>query len=254
MKQNTNKLELAKTKFYDSYHEKNDQYFAVIRENNFTYYYIQKAIHQIYEEAAPKSVLDVGCGVGTLAFYLAAKGSKVDGYDVSPRAIGIAEKYKKISGEKRINFYNKDVQKENFTNKYDLVICTEVIEHLENDEKMLKTLYGLLREGGNLLLSTPSDNAPLFKLGFLRKFDLEVGHLRRYSLESLIVKIESAGFEVKNASKVEGILRNSLFTLPYIGNFIRFIKGPLIPLFHTVDLISANIFGESDLIIIAEKN
>lgn len=251
MKQNTKQ---TKTDFYNTYHKKNDDYFEIIKDGNFTYFYIQQSLTYIYHHMTPKRVLDIGCGVGTIGFFLTTKGSIVDGYDVSSRAISIASNYKKIGHIQNINFYNKDVQLEKFESNYDLVTCTEVIEHLEDDEKMIETIHKSLKRKGYLLLSTPSINAPLFKLGLLRRFDTEVGHLRRYELNDLVNLISRKGFTVEKSYKVEGILRNSLFTLPLLGNLIRLIKGPLIPLFHKLDIISAKIFGESDLIIVARKN
>lgn len=250
MKYNT---KVAKNNFYDEYHQKNDNYFEIISKNNFTYFYIQKALSFVFSKKKPTKVLDIGCGVGTIGFYLTSLGSDVVGFDVSPRAIAIANNYKKISKIESITFFNKDVQKSKYSSDFELVICTEVIEHLEKDTEMLKTIHSSLSKGSYLLLSTPSINAPLFRMGMLKKFDDEVGHLRRYSPNELKKMIESAGFSVLKLYKVEGILRNSLFTLPIIGNLIRLIKGPLVPLFHFFDEISASIFGESDIIVVARK-
>ncbi len=249
MKQNTNKKS-----FYDKYHEKNDFFFEVIGENNFTYFYIQKALHKVLMKKKIRNVLDVGCGVGTLGFYLAGKGMNVSCYDISPRAISIANQYKEKSGLKNIEFKNKDVQQQKFIKTYDLVICTEVIEHLKSDDKMLVTIYKALNKGSFLLLSTPSVNAPLFRLGLLSEFDFNVGHLRRYKLEELEEQIKAAGFSIIESNKVESVVRNSLFTFPILGNFIRFIKGPFIPLFHFFDSFFTLLFGESDIIVIARKN
>jgi len=90
-------------------------------------------------------------------------------------------------------------------------------------------------------------------MGLLNNFDREVGHLRRYKMEDLIQKLQKHGFRVMNKSKNESILRNSLFTIEHFGILIRPIKGPLVPLFHKLDDYLTSLFGESDLMILAEK-
>ena len=107
---------------------------------------------------------------------------------------------------------------------------------------------------GYLILSTPSKNAPLFKLGLLYDFDRKVGHLRRYKPLEIINKLEENGFTVERLIKTEGVLRNSLFTINGLGILIKFIKGPIVNIVSLIDNITLKIFGESDLIIIAKKN
>jgi ubiquinone biosynthesis O-methyltransferase len=243
----------SKTRFYDIYHKKNDRYQGVIGENNFTYFLLLSYLRFVLLDVkANGNVLDVGCGVGTLAFYLASKGLTVTGIDVSSRAVEIA-RANRLSKELPVEFQLADVTKLATKEKYDLVICTEVVEHIENDLKFLKSIHEHVSPKGYLFLSTPSLNAPLYRLGVLKKFDDEVGHLRRYTEESITELVSKAGFEVIECAKNEGILRNALFTIKPLGQLIRLIKGPLVPIFHFIDHLSLLLFGESDLIVIARK-
>lgn len=252
---NMSKIDQKKS-FYNRYHKQNSVFFKSISDNNFTYFLILKKIKQAfnYFNNRKLSVLDIGCGVGTIGFYIAEKGHTFLGIDISERAISIAKEYKKISRSKNTFFILGDVQSTIIRQKFDMVICTEVIEHLEKDEEMIKRINRLLKRNGILLLSTPSKNAPLFKLGLLRQFDKEVGHLRRYDQDSLTELLNNNGFKVLEFDKTEGILRNSLFTFKLLGQFIRIAKGPLVPFFHYLDRITVKLFGESDLILIAQKN
>lgn len=244
----------SKKDFYNRYHHKNSEFYSVIQDNNFTYFFHIRELKKVLSRMKENSkILDIGCGVGTLAFYLASKGFSVTGIDVSSRAIQIAKIYLDKSGLKKVKFSEGDVQKVKLNTKYDLIVCTEVIEHLENDDKMLETIFSLLNHNGKLLLSTPSLNAPLFKIGLLRNFDREVGHLRRYKMEDLIHKLQHHGFRILNQSNNESVLRNSLFTIKHLGILIRPIKGPLVPLFHKFDDYLTTLFGESDLMVLAEK-
>jgi len=242
--------------FYNLYHKKNSDFFKVISENNLTYFYILPVILTAIKLLGKKKVIsgiDVGCGVGTLAFYLASKGVNMEAYDISSDAIKICKRYKSFSGIKNIHFYCKNVESLSVRNKFDIIVCTEVIEHLRDDLAFIKMLNRFCSKKGYLVISTPSLNAPLYKLGMLDNFDREVGHLRRYTEKRLIKLLKEGGFEIVVTRKVEGVLRNSLFTIKYLGVILKFIKGPLVTIFHRLDLISADVFGESDLIVLARK-
>lgn len=244
------------TSFYDGYHKqnKNKYFYKVIGKNNFTYYLIIRLISKAIDlKGSPRTILDLGCGVGSIDFFLAKQGFKVDGVDISKHAISIARKFKKLSNVSNAAFFLDDVTTFNNHKKYDLIICSEVIEHIEDDKKLLKNMYLLLEKEGVGVITTPSLNAPLFKIGLLKKFDRKVGHLRRYSSQSLINRVQKVGFEVVYLQKSEGLLRNTLYTIPYLGFLIKFLKGPLVPIFHLIDSFLVKIFGESNIYIIVKK-
>lgn len=249
-------MQTSLQKFYNLYHKKNSDFFKIISENNLTYFYILPIILLAIKLLGQKRTihgLDVGCGVGTLAFFLASKGVKMEAYDISSDAIKICKRYKSFSRIKNIQFYCKNVESLSVRNKFDLIVCTEVIEHLQNESKFINKLNSICSKKGYLIISTPSLNAPLYKMGLLDNFDREVGHLRRYTDRRLIKLLKAGGFEIVVSKKVEGIVRNSLFTVRHLGVLLKFIKGPLIPLFHKIDTISAGILGESDIIVLARK-
>lgn len=248
---------VQKNDFYNKYHIKNSRYFKVINDNNVTYFYILPIIKQALGLLKNKKEvvkgIDVGCGVGTLAFYLALRNVNMEAYDVSLSAINICNEYKKYSGTSNVHFHHKDVEKISPSKKYDLLLCTEVIEHLADDVKFLKKLKSVSHNGSILVLSTPSTSAPLYKLGFLKTFDREVGHLRRYDEVALKKLLEENGFQVIKLVKTEGLLRNLLFTVKPFGLLLKVIKGPLVPFFHAIDNIAVKLFGESDLIVLARS-
>ena len=51
--------------------------------------------------------------------------------------------------------------------KYDLITCTEVIEHLYNSKKLLKDCYNLLNDNGILIITTPNNQNWFSRLYFL---------------------------------------------------------------------------------------
>lgn len=237
--------------FYNKYHKSNYRMQEhVIGVHNYTYqvllFYINKYFRNDFH------VLDVGCGVGTVDFYMSTKGIFVEGIDLSSDAIKLAKK-----SALAMNLNNKftcgDVAQIKFNSKFDGVVCSEVIEHVPNDKELLDKISAALKKDGILILSTPSKYSPLFKMGLLKKFDDEVGHLRRYEPVSLISLIENAGFRIIEHRKTEGILRNLLFTSNRFKFLVRFIKWPLTYPVNLIDTILLLLFGEANYYVIAQK-
>lgn len=246
------------TLFYDNYHRlnKNRKFFKSINDYNFTYFLTIKLINRVFSYLKKKeiTVLDLGCGVGAIDFYLAKKGHKILGVDISEEAVSIANAYKDFANIKSANFEVNDVTSYTAKKNFDFVICSEVIEHVKDEHKLLTTIYNSLKKNGYLLLTTPSINAPLYKLGLLTKFDQDVGHLRRYDFHELKKKLEKYNFEIVFCEKNESILRNSLYTFPLLGNLIRLFKIPfIVVLFHKIDAVLVNLWGESNMAFIARK-
>ncbi len=235
--------------FYDGYHKKNNHFSKLIGRGNTTYWYILQLLHKaVLADALRGEVLDVGCGVGSLSLYVSQYATSVLGIDVSKRAIDISESARAALNIKNVVFKRQELEEE--TGVFDLIICSEVIEHIPDDETFLSVLRKNLKTGGYLVLTTPSSQNMLYKLGYYKKFDAEVGHVRRYTEKELIEKLEASDFEYQVLRSVEGPLRNVLFTSK-IGFLLRFIRGPLVPIFHWFDSLSARVFGASDIQVIA---
>ena len=239
--------------FYDLFHKKSHLAHKVISKNNFTYFYILQIINRLRIKKG--KVLDIGCGDGTISLFLASNGWSVVGFDVSKKAVDIANKNAKNLGLRtNCKFFLKDIEKiTKIDHKFDLIICSEVLEHLRNDDSLLVILSRTLSENGLIIISVPSTNAPLYKLGLAKNFDREVGHLRRYSVDSIKKIVEDARFKIIQIDRTESILRNSLFLFKPLGFFIKFIRGFLVKVFHILDKFLVLVFGESQIFIVAKK-
>lgn len=238
---------------HEKFHQKTNIQKRIIDGENFTYRNIINEINQI--NTVGTKVLDIGCGAGTVSFYLASKGYKVFGIDISDKAIrNCQNSAKEMNMTETTEFKVMNFPYETPRKKFDFVLLTEVIEHLEDDEVALNKIFSMLNKNGVVLITTPSANAPLYRLGLTNKFDKEVGHLRRYNLSELEKKCNKAGFKVISVDKKEGILRNFLFINPVAGNLIRVInKFKLSSIVTILDNIFLKLFGESDLFIVAQK-
>jgi 2-polyprenyl-3-methyl-5-hydroxy-6-metoxy-1,4-benzoquinol methylase len=236
---------------YEEFHKKTKNQNKIIEPKNFTY----RLLFDIAQKYVNKSkfVLDIGCGAGTISLYLSSRGINVLGIDISKRAIEEANK-----SAKNLKLENATFEIINFPTEvpkgiYDLVLCFEVLEHLKDDTLALKNIYKLLKKNGILIISVPSKNAPLYKLGYATEFDERVGHLRRYTRYELLQKLKANRFEIIETRLNEGILRNFLFLNPYAGQLVRGMKSIIGELFTFIDNQSVILFGESQIIIVARK-
>lgn len=242
-------------KFYDKFHINTGIQNKVIKKNNFTYRTLIKVIEK-YIKFEDK-ILDIGCGAGTIDFYLASLGYEIKGIDISQKSIVACKESSIILRlEPKLVFQTIEFPNKKPEGKFDLIICSEVIEHIFNDEKAVKAIYNLLSSCGFLILSVPSKNAPLYKIGLATEFDKKVGHLRRYSLEDINNLFTKAGFITKDTIKTEGLMRNVLFLNKTIGKVIKLLNkfGLLSEVVTFFDNLSIPLFGESNIIIVAQKN
>lgn len=240
--------------FYNSYHKKNTNVQRkLIKSDNFTYQTIIRLIEKYF--ITKGKFLDLGCGVGTISFFLAGKGHSGVGFDISSDAIELANSSVSALGlSHQVKFKQKNLQTWMTDAKYDYVICSEVIEHIENDFLLVNKIYNSLTKDGILILSTPLKGAPLFKLGLLGNFDKEVGHLRRYDENILSKMFMRIGFIEIEKIMVEGLFRNSLYTFPLLGKLIRLTKFSVFTrIFNAIDFEFLKIFGPSNIYYVLRK-
>ena len=106
-----------------------------------------------------RRVLDVGCGGGILTEALVRKGARVQGLDASETAIRVARQHAGESGLE-IEYVSgslEDFATEN-ADRFDVITCMELLEHVPDPEALLHSCARLLRPGGDLILATINRN------------------------------------------------------------------------------------------------
>jgi 2-polyprenyl-3-methyl-5-hydroxy-6-metoxy-1,4-benzoquinol methylase len=103
-------------------------------------------------------VLDVGCGNGVISRYLGSLGYEVLGIDVDPKTIAKAAQLNSLPN---VSFTVKSAEQLVAEGKqYDAVICSEVLEHLNNPSALLGTLYKSVKDDGVLVVTVPNGKGP----------------------------------------------------------------------------------------------
>src|SRR5687767_2792036 len=104
---------MIKNKLYERYHSSPKIQTRIIDENNFTYRNIITLLNKNLPKKGSK-ILDIGCGVGTIDFYLSKKNYLITGIDISKQAIHVAKENAKLFKSKNIKFLVGNVNKLKF--------------------------------------------------------------------------------------------------------------------------------------------
>ena len=133
-----------------------------------------------------KSILDVGCGTGANLEALQRELGIEDitGIDLSDKALDVARQ--RVRGEFSVFDVMADAP---LPRKYDLVMTSQVIEHVEQDDLFLQKLHAMC--GRYVFVGTIQ--------GKMRKSEVSIGHLRNYTRAGLEAKMRAAGFDIVRA-------------------------------------------------------
>jgi 2-polyprenyl-3-methyl-5-hydroxy-6-metoxy-1,4-benzoquinol methylase len=140
---------------------------------------------------APRTIADLGCGSGHLLKRLGSlmPEARRYGLDIEPTALQLARQQ-----DPGAEFLLADLQAsppeppEAIQGKTDVIICSEVLEHLAAPQHLVALARGLLRPGGRLIITVPS--------GPRTRFDETIGHLRHYTSDSLRALLEGENLRI----------------------------------------------------------
>lgn len=147
-----------------------------------------------------RSICDLGCGNGHIAGRLATLGYNVTGIDASQSGIRIAERtYPSVKFVE--SMIDGELEQLNLSG-FDLVISSDVIEHMYRPSDLVAAAFSILKPGGHLLLGTPYH-------GYLKNLALAVsgrmdshfsalhdgGHIKFFSVKTLTQLLIAHSFE-----------------------------------------------------------
>jgi 2-polyprenyl-3-methyl-5-hydroxy-6-metoxy-1,4-benzoquinol methylase len=146
-------------------------------------------------------VLDIGCGEGFLAAKLAGKGNRIVGVDLldKPRCAEALTRYVRADLDQGLEQALPALA----TQKFDLILLQDILEHLREPERMLEDCVGLLKPNGRVVISLPNVANITVRLALLcgrfkytTRGILDKTHLRFYTRRSARHLLEKAGYEI----------------------------------------------------------
>ncbi len=167
----------------------------------------------------PLRTFDAGSGNGSFSIYAGIVGNEVLGASFSAREQGDARRRADMIGLAGVEFRILDLRElathVESLGSFDQIICFETIEHLTDDEGLVRSLVGMLKEGGSLLLTAPFDGHRPLYTEQLHPSGVEDGsHVRYgYSQPQLRAIAEGAGLEVTDEGFISGVVSQQLTNL-----------------------------------------
>ena len=162
---------------------------AKVESENFWFRSRNKLIVRILSRhfGNQKSFLEIGCGTG---FVLSGVAAAFPEARMSASEIDLAGLPFVRQRVARAEIFQMDACQIPFKDEFDVIGAFDVIEHIEEDEKVLNQIYNACKPGGGVIITVPQHPwlwSPL---------DTHSHHKRRYTKKELVGKIKEAGFEV----------------------------------------------------------
>lgn len=162
-----NKNELEKfEKISHSWWNKDGEFGILHCINPIRLNYIIEKIKSHYNDISDLEVLDVGCGGGLIATNLAMQGFKVTAIDALQSNIDTALAYATENNIK-VNYLKSTIEELENDKQYDVVICLEVIEHVENVQEFMLNLVKRIKPKGMAIISTINRTKKAYLLGII---------------------------------------------------------------------------------------
>ncbi len=158
-----------------------------------------EVVARLLEEICPKDgrVLDYGCGTGVLFEAALTRAREVIGVDL---VLAAATLWKERRGLDKVRLLAPDAALRDVTpGSVDVVVAAEVLEHIDEPTETLGFFHRVLRPGGSLLVSLPTENRA-YRFGRrLAGFD---GHFHVHDARALDKRIQAHGFRREASSYI----------------------------------------------------
>ena len=153
----------------------------------------------LFETLAPfckDNLLEIGSGIGNISGFLIQRYSQVFLSDLRQEYCELLQK-KFVTGNVVKEIYLFDLGEKDFEKKYpqlqtkfDTVLASNVVEHIEDDSMAIGNCHKLLSKRGHAVVLVPAHQ------WLYNSFDKELGHYRRYTKKKLRTLLEKEGFNV----------------------------------------------------------
>lgn len=161
-------------------------------------WHVRNMIRSLFNRNDKREIFDAGMGFGQYSFFMAKyfKQCNIFGVDVKDEQVNDCNYFFEKAGYNNAKFEIADLTKIDYQNRFDFILNVDVMEHIVEDELVLKNFAASLKKGGKLLINTPSN------LGGSDAHDdddesfIEEHARNGYSKEDITSKLERAGLNV----------------------------------------------------------
>jgi|SRR5690554_200120 len=123
-------------------------------------WYVKRELKKIRKELGTKeiNIFDAGTGYGQYTYFMTKEISPNTIYAVDVKTEWIKDNKDFFAKKniKNVSFGIEDLTQINHYNKFDLIVCVDVMEHIEDDVTVFKNFYSALKNDGYLVINTPS--------------------------------------------------------------------------------------------------
>lgn len=190
-------------------------------------------VSQVQSHDKPiRKIIEVGCGNGNICYALASLGYEVVGMDIDEESIHNAKLKNQFDN---LHFEVRDAKNVPEVNDFDVVICSETLEHLDEPGEMVEKCSNILDQGGLLISTVPNGYGPReliitkpvqalkktalrgaltkvkqsmgYERGTVQSSNFHLEHVQFFSKEELFKLHEERGFELRKFSKADMIER-----------------------------------------------
>jgi SAM-dependent methyltransferase len=202
-------------------------------------------VFQRIEKYLGQSIIEIGCGLGTYTLPMARQGRHIVALDLHQpyvdqlrQRLGDATNVEALQGDALTVDLDRHAP-------VDTVVLLDVLEHLGDEQAMLRRAHSWLRPGGRLIVKVPA-GPWLFS-----SMDKAIGHHRRYDRTAIQAALRRAGFALEHLEYFNSV---AAFGWWLNGNVMKRATPPggqldlfdrLVPVLRLIDIATRRLFGLS---------
>lgn len=163
-------------------------------------------------------ILDAGSGPGVITFLLATKypNARITGIDISSEEVNNCKTIAVKGNFGNTSFEQLNISEIPWQSRFELVVCVDILEHIEDDQSAIDSLCRTLVPGGILILHVPAKyrRYPVFK----KTLNFSVpSHVREgYNLDHLQILVKKTGLQIMDAGHTFGFMETLANNLGYM--------------------------------------
>ena len=169
-----------------------DRYFAELyrlESGNYWFHARNSLLTWALKKYFPRArdFLEIGCGTGYVLAGVAhaCPALNLHASEISSRGLPFA-----ANRVPRAKFFQMDARRIPFAGHFDIIGMFDVLEHIEDDHRVLAQAHRALKPGGGLIVTVPQHR-------FLwSRYDEHAHHVRRYEAAEIAEKVAKAGFRI----------------------------------------------------------